>query len=108
MGTCLYSIFYFCMIVQNYPDWDGKPTREAEKLQRKNEVSACCDSLSDGHWCNCLLSYFCPQPRAAHTLDKVGICSFWPACVLMFLFPCCTLCYANACTELNERLGGKK
>merc|ERR1712113_957456 len=68
-------------------------------------VSACmatCPSM------NCLCAWCCTGPRAAHTTDKTGICGYWPALCCFALFPCITLVYTNACTDMNERLGGEK
>jgi len=33
---------------------------------------------------------------------------YWPGLVAMFFCPFCTICYTNACTELNPKLGGQK
>jgi len=112
VAMLIYGAIFYCLVVQHYPELDESdaPTKEAQKFSRKNEVSACCDGLTNGHWTNCLLSFFCTGPRAAMTFDKVGVLSYWPALLLMS-FPLTqffTLCYFNACTDLNVRLGGKK
>ncbi|CAK0819349.1 unnamed protein product [Prorocentrum cordatum] len=55
-----------------------------------------------------LTSCCCSAGRAAHTYDKVGLLPYWPGLCLSAFFPCCTLLYMNACTDLNEKLGGEK
>merc|ERR1712083_472731 len=90
----LYGVFYYFVIVQNYPDFAGEPSQESIDVQRKNEVTAC---LTCEHSCPITLtSWLCYAARAAHTYDKVGTCAYWPGLIAGIFFPCCTLCYMNA------------
>merc|ERR1712032_414604 len=75
-------------------------------VQRKNEVTAC---LTCEHSCPITLtSWLCYAARAAHTYDKVGTCAYWPGLIASIFCPCCTLCYMNAFTDLNAKLGGEQ
>jgi len=56
---------------------------------------------------NCCLSWLCPQARAAHTFDRTGTLEYWCGLIAMIFCPFCTLCYTNACTDLNPKLGGE-
>lgn len=100
----IFAFFYKRNVVDKYPESEKFNERSAE-LQGENEVVACCSSWGTT---NCLLAWCCWAPRAAHTFDKVGVLPFWPGMALMACFPCCTLTYTNACTDLNERLGGER
>jgi len=101
----LFGVLYYFLIVSKYPMLDGaKPTPEAVELQELDAVHATMRTSLP----NCLLSWFCTGPRAAHTFHSVGVIDYWPGCILMSLFPCCTLWAANSFTDLNEKLGGQK
>jgi hypothetical protein len=102
----LYGVVYYYCVVTHYPELQGGPTDEAKETQGKNEVMAfitCENSLVIN-----LTALFCPAARAAHTYDKVGVLAYWPALCLSAFCPFCTLCYMNAATDLNEKLGGEK
>jgi len=100
----IFACIYKSKVVDEYPELK-KFNEKSAKLQDENEVSACCNSLFTT---NCMLAWCCHAPRAAHTFDKVGVMSYWPSVFLMMCCPCCTLTYTNACTDLNEKLGGEK
>lgn len=100
-----FGILYYFLIVTKYPKLDGaKPTPESVELQQLDAVQATLHTSVP----NCLLSWCCTGPRAAHTFHSVGVLDYWYGCVLMSLFPCCTLWATNSFTDLNERLGGEK
>lgn len=104
----IFALIYYQVIVAHYPRLDTKPVlnAEAEALQNMDAVSACCHpSMS---FPNAALSMGCTGPRAAHTFHSVGIMNYWLGCCLMTCFPCCTLFYTNACTDMNERMGGQR
>jgi len=98
----VFAVFYYCFVVSRYPYWMA-PTPMSVRLQAE---AAPCATVQTS-LTNCVLSWLCPQARAAHTFDKTGILEYWCGCLAMFLCPCCTLCFANACTDLNQRLGGQ-
>jgi len=98
----IFAIIYYCTVVSNYPYWNG-PTPNSCRLQQ--EVAPCATTSTSAS--NCFLAWCCPQARAAHTFDKTGILDYWCGLVAMFLCPFCTLCWANACTDLNPKLGGQ-
>jgi len=101
----LFGGLYYYLIVSKYPMLDSvKPTTEAIKLQELDELTATFETSIP----NCLLSWCCTGPRAAHTFHSAGVLNFWPGCILMSLFPCCMLWWANSCTDLKELLGGAK
>jgi len=101
----LFGGLYYYLIVSKYPMLDSvKPTTEAIKLQELDELTATFETSIP----NCLLSWCCTGPRAAHTFHSAGVLNFWPGCILMSLFPCCMLWWANSCTDLKEMLGGPK
>jgi len=99
----IFGLIYYFLIVSKYPKMDGlKPTPKAVELQEMNEISATMEASLP----NCLLSWCCTGPRAAHTFHSAGVLDYWPGCILMSLLPCCTLWAVNSFTDLNERLGG--
>jgi hypothetical protein len=101
----LFGLLYYYLIVSKYPMLDSvKPTTEAIKLQELDELTATFETSIP----NCLLSWCCTGPRAAHTFHSAGVLNFWPGCILMSLFPCCMLWWANSCTDIKEMLGGAK
>jgi len=101
----LFGGLYYYLIVSKYPMLDSaKPTTEAIKLQELDELTATFETSIP----NCLLSWCCTGPRAAHTFHSAGVLNFWPGCILMSLFPCCMLWWANSFTDLREMLGGAK
>jgi len=101
----LFGGLYYYLIVSKYPMLDSaKPTTEAIKLQELDELTATFETSIP----NCLLSWCCTGPRAAHTFHSAGVLNFWPGCILMSCFPCCMLWWANSCTDLREMLGGAK
>lgn len=100
----LFGAIYYMLIVTKYPELGNKVAPQASKdLQKLNAVSACFQTCPS--W-NCFHAFVCTGPRAAHTTDKVGVLPYWPALCLFSIIPCCTLCYTNACTDLNKKLGG--
>jgi len=101
----LFGVIYWFLIVSKYPKLEGlQPTPEAIKLQSENEVSATLQTSCP----NCFFSLCCSGPRAAHTFYSTGVLDYWPGCIAMSLFPCCTLWIVNSFTDLNEKLGGVK
>jgi len=101
----IFGVAYYFLIVSKYPMLDGaKPTAEAIRIQELDELSATFESTMP----NCLLSWCCTGPRAAHTFHSAGILDYWVGCFLMSCFPCCTLWIVNSFTDLNEKLGGEK
>jgi len=101
----VFGIVYFFLVVSKYPSLDGRlPNDAAKDLQKMNAVDATCQSQLP----NICLAMCCTGPRAAHTFDKTDVLAYWPSCILMVLFPCCTLFVMNAFTDLNEKLGGER
>jgi len=101
----LFGGLYYYLIVSKYPMMDSlKPTPGSIKLQELDDLTATFETSLP----NCFLSWCCTGPRAAHTFHSAGLMNFWPGCILMSLFPCCMLWWANSCTDLNEKLGGAK
>lgn len=98
----IFGVLYYCMVVSNYPYWNG-PTPMSCELQNEMAPTATCKTSPQ----NCCLAWFCPQARAAHTFDRTGTLDYWCGLIAMFFCPFCTLCYANACTDLNPKLGGQ-
>merc|ERR1711933_85436 len=82
----------------------GQANEQSKEIQSMNAVQA----ISKASCSTCILSFFCSQARAAHTMDKTGVLSYWAAFVSMLCCPICTVCGANACTDMNEKLGGEK
>jgi len=108
MPLIIFGVLYYFVVVSHYPKLDevkgGAQVEEAKKLQELNEVSATMEvSLP-----NCLLSFCCIGPRAAHTFHSTGILDYWAGCCLMSCCPCITLWIVNSFTELNLRLQGEK
>jgi len=104
----IFGVLYYFLIVTHYPKLDdvtsGGKVEEAKKLQELDEVSATLEvSLP-----NCLLSFCCTGPRAAHTFHSTGVLDYWAGCFLMSCCPCLTLWIVNSFTELNQRLQGEK
>jgi len=109
VSICLqvaYGAFYFLIIVQKYPAFSGEPTDAARETQSKNELVAFL--TCENSFVITLTSWCCPAGRSAHTYDKVGLLPYWLGLVLSAVCPCGTLLYMNACTDLNEKLGGEK
>lgn len=102
----VFGILYYITIVSKYPSYKDlpEPNQAAKDLQEINEVSATCQTSV----ANCLLSWCCSGPRAAHTFYSTLGLNYFFCCLLMSCFPCCTLWYVNSFTELNEKLGGEK
>jgi len=119
----IFGVLYYFLIVSHYPKLDdvagGFPITDAKKIQEaKNkfnwvgakkiqdldEVSA----TLEVNLPNCILSFCCTGPRAAHTFHSTGIMNYWAGCVLMSCCPCITLWIVNSFTELNIRLRGEK
>lgn len=99
----LVGLLYYSVIVSRYPSFSGEPTPAAKKLQATNEISAICEVSFP----ICILSWCCSGPRAAHTFYSAGISDYWCSLLGMSFCPCCVLCVADSCTDLNERLGGQ-
>lgn len=103
---CIYGAIYFFVVVRNYPELQGDPTEKAKDTQSKNELTAFCTCEN-----SCVInltSFFCSAGRAAHTYDKVGLMPYWLGLFLSAFCPCGALFYMNACTDLNEKLGGER
>jgi len=105
ISQLIFGIIYYFTIVTNYKEYTG-PNAASKETQSKNEVIAfltCENSVTTT--CH---SMFCFAARAAHTYSSVGVLPYWPGLCLSAFFPVCTLFYTNACTELNEKLGGEQ
>jgi len=103
MLQLLFGGLYYYLIVSKYPMLESvKPTAAAIRLQELDELNATLETSIP----NCLLSWCCTGPRAAHTFHSAGVLNFWPGCILTSLFPCCMLWWANSRTDLREMLGG--
>merc|ERR1719486_366619 len=106
----VFGILYYITIVSKYPSYKDlpEPNQAAKDLQEINEVSATCQTSV----ANCLLSWCCSGPRAAHTFYSTIGFNYWAGCILMSCFPCCTLWYMNSFRVngmyLNEKLGGQR
>lgn len=98
----LFAIVYYWLVVKHYPPLSS-PTPASSQLQAMFAPMATCRASPY----NCLLSWCCSQARAAHTFSRTWTLDYWLGCLLMFICPCCTLCYTNACTDLNPKLGGE-
>jgi len=100
------ALLYWVLVAKHYPVMHAsvKPNEEAIKFQRLNEVQATMQASPS----NCVLSWCCIAPRAAHTFHSTGMLNYWAGCILMSCFPMCTLWVVNSFTNLNERLGGVK
>jgi len=101
VSQLIFAWLYWCFVVQNYGYWMG-PTPMSSQLQALQAPMATAHTSPT----NCMLSWLCPQARAAHTFDKTGTLDYWLSLVAMFCCPCLTLCLTNACTDLNPKLGG--
>jgi len=101
----IFGLVYYILIVRKYPELkDAQPSSHAVELQERNEVMATCHVSGR----NCLLSWCCSGPRAAHTFHSVGVLNYWPSLCFMTFLPCCTLCLMNAMSDLNVKLGGRR
>jgi hypothetical protein len=100
------GLIYYLLIVRHYPvlSRDATPSDEAKDLQKKNELIG----MMDASCTNIVLSFCCPASRAAQTIHAANVCNFWPACILMSLMPCLSLCYFTTMTPLQARLGGRE
>lgn len=106
----LFGLIYYAVVVRNYPkmefDEERRLPQAAVDMQSLDSVSACCHP--EMSFPNAAMSFLCTGPRQAHTLHTTGTMNYWLACCLMSVFPCCTLFYTNAFTDLNTKLGGEK
>jgi hypothetical protein len=101
----IFGVAYYFLIVKQYPMLESlQPSKEAIELQKCDAVSATLKTSFP----NLVLSWCCTGPRAAHTFHSTGILDYWPSCVMMTCFPCCSLWAVNAFTDLNTKLGGEK
>lgn len=101
VSQVVFAVVYYFMVVSYYPYWYGPTPMSAHIQSEMPPVAAMHASPA-----NMFLSLCCPQARAAHTFDKTGILEYWFGVLAMFCCPFCTLCWANACTDLNPKLGG--
>jgi len=101
----IYGAIYYCLVVTQYPDVSsGDNVSKGRDIQEKNECEAMCAASTP----NKVLAWLCTGPRAAHTFHSVGVLNYWVGLLFMSICPCLTLCWANAFTDLNEKLGGQK
>merc|ERR1719272_1375339 len=102
----IFGVFYYLIIVKKYPSYIDlpEPNTAAKDLQHLNVVSATFQTS----FANCILSWCCTGPRAAHTFYSTIGSNYWLCCALTSVLPCCTLWYTNSFTDLNEKLGGEK
>jgi len=100
----IYGAIYYCLVVTKYPDLTPNDDKsKAADIQSKSE----CQAMFSASCTNIFLSWCCTGPRAAHTFDKTGVLNYWIGLLAMTFCPCPTLCWANAFTDLNEKLGGE-
>jgi len=101
----LFGLVYYFIVVSKYPKLEGlKPNEEAIAMQELGVLAATQKASTP----NCVYS-FCFEPaRAAHTFHAAGVMNYWPGCILMSMFPCCTLWAVNSFTDLRPKLGGEK
>lgn len=99
----IFTIAYYFMVVKHYPYLE-RATPLSSQVQNQFALLA----TFSASWQNCVLSWCCPQARAAHTFSRTVTFDYWFSCIAMFLCPCCTLCYANTCTDLNAKMGGER
>lgn len=101
-----FGILYYITIMRKYPRMpkDFEPTDESTKLQSMDAL----DGARRTTCSNRFLSVVCCASRAAHTFHQTGVFDFWPSCILMSLFPCCTLFVVSSFTDLDNRLGGER
>merc|ERR1712217_5185 len=104
MGVLIFGIIYKFKVVDVYP-MVKQANEKSTELQGENEVMAIFNNCFTP---NCMLAWCCLAPRAAHTFDKTGTLPYWVGLAAMLCCPCFTLCYTNACTDMNESLGGEK
>jgi len=105
VAQLIFGLVYYILIVRKYPELkDAQPSSHAVEMQERNEVMATCHVSGR----NCLLSWCCSGPRAAHTFHSVGVLNYWPGLCFMTFLPCCTLCLMNAMSDLNVKLGGQR
>lgn len=102
VAQLIFACIYYQTVVARYPFWQG-PTPYSAQIQ---SMAAPCAAMNASP-SNMCLSFFCPQARAAHTFDKTGTIDYWCGLMGMLFCPFCTLCWANACTDLNAKLGGQ-
>lgn len=104
----IFAVIYYFKVVKDYPDLkdheERVPTDRSKDIQNKLPPCAVCDASG----INCALSFCCIQARAAHTMEKTDTLHYGMGVVAMFCCMCPTLCFVNACTEMNEKLGGEK
>jgi len=102
----VFGLVYYIVIVSKYPSYKDlpEPNQAAKDLQKIDEVSATCRTSCE----NCLLSWCCSGPRAAHTFYSTLGLNYVFCCLVTSCFPCCALWYVNSCTDLNEKLGGER
>jgi len=103
LAQAIFAVYYYCTVVVNYPYWMGPSPQSCELQAEPAPFATVRNSPS-----NCCLSWCCPQARAAHTFDRTGTLEYWCGLIAMFMCPFCTLCYTNACTDLNPKLGGQE
>jgi hypothetical protein len=102
----LFALIYFFMMVRHYPVLTSDsppPSQEAIDVQKKNEIAG----MMDASWTNLCLSCCCLPSRAAHTVHATNVCGFWPACLLVSVWPGLALCYFTTMTDLQAKLGGE-
>lgn len=105
LGQLIFGVLYWFLIMKKYPSTaDLKPNDESVKIQGMNELGA----LLHTSPANCILSWCCTGPRAAHTFHSTNVMNYWAGCVLMSCFPCLTLWLVNSFTNLNVKLGGQR
>jgi len=108
IGQFIFGYLYWLLIVKHYPayptQFDKDAWESAVELHKVNEISA----LRLTSLPNCILSWCCTGPRAAHTFYSAIRLNYWAGCVMMTCLPCCTLFYVKSFSPLTEKLGGQR
>jgi len=107
-GIILFFVFgalYSRLVLVKYPKrFPLRPSPAVVMLQGDNVVCAIFKVSCANFW----LSFACMGVRAAHTLHITGVLHYWKGLASMIFAPCCTLLYVNSCTDLKEKLAGRK
>lgn len=101
----LFGLMYYFLIVSKYPAMPGHQVSEKVAEYKKQNVLQAFVGASPQ---NIVLSICCTGARAAHTFKVTGALSYWPGLILMSVFPCCTLMFAESYSDMPEKLGGEK
>lgn len=106
----IFAIFYYFLVVRNYPELERKGNREAKGVNEARDLKHMMEPMAMVHasFPNCLTSFCCQPARAAHTFSVARIMPYWAGFISMLCCPCLTLCFVHAFGGLNEELEGHK